>query len=745
MRLMRPWRRRGVLAAALGLLATGLSAAPAAAENPVSTAVTAAAPLPAAVAIQPAIKDLLASRSGPVDTTQCEALFSVACYEPAQIQTAYDEGPLLGRGVTGRGQTIAVIDAFGSPSIAADLATFDQTFGLPAPPSLRVIQPAGAVPPFSSTDSSMIAWASETTVDVEWAHVMAPGASILLVETPVAETEGTTGFAQIVQAENFVINHHLADIISQSFSATEQTLPQGLRSVIPLRSSFVNAFFRDVTVLASSGDDGSTEPLNSAGTELSNTPVTTWPASDPLVTGVGGTQLHLSGTTGSRTAPDSVWNDGNNAKLDQEFFGNSGPDAAASGGGLSVDFPRPGYQSEVRNVVGRARGVPDVSMSAACNGAVDVYESFPGVGPGWYLSCGTSESTPLFAGIVALANQVAHRPLGLINPAMYKLSAERAPGISDVTTGNNTVSFSNGKAVVSVPGHAAKPGYDLASGVGTVDAARFVPELAKAATNRPPHHEPSPCSADADHGDHRDSATAYDDDRDCCPATNGHGDSEHCCPVNNGNDRGQQCCPDSDWNPTEADIVNADAGNSDGHDHCTDSGGSSGSPAPGGPGEGSGPGKTPHPGQGGPPCPGGSTTPAHGSLSGASTGQGTDTSRQVTTAASPTTTGLSATTTGLSATTTTPSATAPGGASTTTAASQTTPTPGQSPASSATTQPASNTPAHPTTGTAQPSTSTSTSLIEGPESTSAQANVSLVVPGGVILASPATVNQLLRE
>ncbi len=62
-------------------------------------------------------------------------------------------------------------------------------------------------------------------------------------------------------------------------------------------------------------------------------------------------------------------------------------------------------------------------MSAACNGAVDVYESFPGVGQGWYLSCGTSESTPLFAGIVALADQMAHRPLGLINPAMYKLSA----------------------------------------------------------------------------------------------------------------------------------------------------------------------------------------------------------------------------------------------------------------------------------------------------------------------------------
>jgi hypothetical protein len=678
----------------LGLLAASLSTVPAAAENAVPAAGSAAAPAPATVAIQPAIKDLLASRSGPVNTTQCEAMFSVACYEPGQIQNAYDEGPLLGRGITGRGQTIAVIDAFGSPTIAADLSTFDKSFGLPAPPSFGIIQPAGAVPPFDPNNSTMIAWASETTVDVEWAHVMAPGASILLVETPVAETEGTTGFPQIVQAENYVINHHLAGIISQSFSATEQTLPQGLRSLIPLRSAYLNAFSRDVTVLASSGDNGSTEPLNSAGTQLSTTPVTTWPASDPLVTGVGGTQLHLSGTTSVRTAPDSVWNDGNNAKLDQEFFGNSGPDAAASGGGLSVDFPRPLYQSGVRSVVGRARGVPDVSMSAACNGAVDVYESFPGVGQGWYLSCGTSESTPLFAGIVALADQVAHQPLGLINPAMYRLSAERAPGVSDVTTGNNSVSFSNGKAVVSVPGHAATRGYDLASGIGTVDAARFVPELARAATNRPPDHDR--CSADADRDGHHDAATAYDFDRDCCPAINGQGHSQHCCPTNNGNDRGQQCCPDPDWSPNAAGAMNpAGPGTGDGHDRCTDFNGNSSWSAPGSEDQGSGPGPT---------------IPT--------------TTRQLTTA-----TALSAPVTGGS-----PTTPAVGAGN-----------PGQATGSPATAQPAGQIQPYGTSATAQPSTSTSTSPATASGSGATPGNVSLVVPNGVILGSPATVSQLLRE
>jgi subtilase family serine protease len=97
--------------------------------------------------------------------------------------------------------------------------------------------------------------------------------------------------------------------------------------------------------------------------------------------------------------------------------------------------------------------------------------------------CGTSEATPLFAGIVALADQQAGHPLGLINPALYAMSASGAPGIVDVTSGNNTVSFKQ-NGLHTVTGFQALPGYDLASGVGTVDAATFVPELAKAAGGR---------------------------------------------------------------------------------------------------------------------------------------------------------------------------------------------------------------------------------------------------------------------
>src|SRR6202012_1457027 len=182
----------------------------------------------------------------PPTTAQCESAYSVACYEPGQIQAAYNLEPLYQAGVTGRGQTIVIVDSFGSPTIASDLATFDKTFSLPAPPSLKIIQPPGKVPTYDPTNSDMVGWAGETTLDVEYAHTIAPGANILLVETPVLETEGVTGFPQIVTAENYVIDHHLGDVISQSFSATEETFTS-YGQLAPLRSAYVNAYHHGVT------------------------------------------------------------------------------------------------------------------------------------------------------------------------------------------------------------------------------------------------------------------------------------------------------------------------------------------------------------------------------------------------------------------------------------------------------------------------------------------------------------------
>jgi subtilase family serine protease len=430
--------------------------------------------------LRPGVLHARHATSQPPTTAECESDFQIACYEPGQIQTAYNLEPLFQRGVTGRGQTIVIVDSFGSPTIRHDLQVFDQTFGLPAPPSLKIIQPAGAVPPYDPNNSDMVGWAGETTLDVQYAHTMAPGANILLVETPVSETEGVTGFPQIVEAENYVVNHHLGSVISQSFGATEQTFPNKA-TLESLRSAVKNAAAHHVTVLAASGDSGAADVGLDESTYYLY-PVTGWPPSDPLVTAVGGTQLHLN-AAGQHTSPDTVWNDTYSKATQEYIFGNAGPNPLAGGGGKSIFFSRPWYQDGVKNVVGNSRGVPDISMSAACNGAVDTYNSYGGIPAGWYPTCGTSEATPIFSGVVALADQVAGHSLGLINPALYQLSAAHAPGIVDVTSGNTTVSFTQNGKLYTVKGGSAKHGYDLASGVGTINGAYFVPELAWAASH----------------------------------------------------------------------------------------------------------------------------------------------------------------------------------------------------------------------------------------------------------------------
>ena len=404
-----------------------------------------------------------APTAGPLTTAQCEKLRGIACYNPDQLRAAYHLPALYAKGVTGKGQTIMIVDSFGSPTIKADLAAFDKQFGYPAPPNFTVIAPVGKITKFDPN------WAGETTLDVEYAHALAPGANILLVETPVSETEGVTGFPQIVAAEKYAMAHYKVGVISQSFGATEQTFPK-TKLPAALRAAYTDAASRKVTVLAASGDAGATD-YKSDQVNYYTSRVTSWPDSDPLVTAVGGTQLRQTAAGYKSVA----WND----TYDQAWQGSACPSPVASGGGKSAFFARPAYQTGVRAVAGTRRGVPDISMSAACDGAVSIYSSYGGAA-GWSLTCGTSEATPEFAAIVALADQVAGHPLGNINPALYRLSARHVPGIVDVTSGNNTVSFFQGTSVspVRVKGYAATKGYDLVTGVGTVSAPAFVHELA---------------------------------------------------------------------------------------------------------------------------------------------------------------------------------------------------------------------------------------------------------------------------
>jgi subtilase family serine protease len=471
----------GVTALAAGIVA---AAAPAgsAATRPDSTA-GATAP---GIITKPGAVRLGKATQSPPSTAYCKQDYGIDCFSPEQIRTAYDLAPVYANKVTGKGETIVIVDSFGSPTIAHDLGVFDKAYDLPAPPSLKVIAPAGKIPPWNKNNDDMTGWAGETTLDVEWAHSIAPGASILLVETPVSETEGVTGFPQIVQAENYVLAHHLGDVISQSFSATEETFghspAQDLATInkYHLRTAYQRAASEGVTVLTATGDSGVADVGLDEETYYT-TPVTSWPDSDPLVTGVGGTQV-IEG--GNHNYSQVTWNDTYSKATQEAIFGDAGPNPLASGGGLSVLFSRPTWQNapQVKSVVGTHRGVPDISMSGSCSGAVNTYQSFPeaGVPAGWYPVCGTSEATPEFAGIVALADQVAHHPLGLINKTLYTLSAKKAPGIVDITKGNNGVSFTQGTPPVTtkLAGFDALPGYDLATGVGTVNAKYFVYELA---------------------------------------------------------------------------------------------------------------------------------------------------------------------------------------------------------------------------------------------------------------------------
>jgi len=410
----------------------------------------------------------LAKRGTAPPTTQdCLDAFGVSCYSPLQLEKAYDLPPLYNAGLDGRGKTIVIVDSFGSPTIDHDLAQFDSDFGLPAPPSLDVITPAGTPPPFDPANDDMVGWAFETTLDVEYAHAMAPGAKILLVETPVSETEGETGFPEIVEAENFVIDHDLGDVISQSFGATEETF-KSPQSLLSLRGAIQNAARHGVTMLAASGDSGSAN-VGLDETTFFRTPTVIWPSSDPLVTSVGGTQLHLD-AAGNRLAPDNVWND---IPIGID---------AAGGGGPSHVFPAPDYQDHTKTGTG-ARATPDISMSAAVDGGAVVFHSFGGAPVGYDIVGGTSEATPLFSGIVAIADQIAGRRLGLINPTLYDRLAGRhgGSGIPDITLGDNTFTVLDDKGApeFTVPGFKAVKGYDMASGLGSVDATPFTTQLAK--------------------------------------------------------------------------------------------------------------------------------------------------------------------------------------------------------------------------------------------------------------------------
>ena len=402
----------------------------------------------------------LGSQPPPTDA-QCFAAIGLHCYSPQQIRTAYGVTTLINNGDTGAGQTIVIIDSFGSPTIQSDLETFDAGYGLPDPPSFKVLAPLGTVP-FDPTNSDMVGWAEETSLDVEWSHALAPGANIVLLTSPVDETEGVQGMPQFLQLEQYALDHHLGNIISQSWGATENTLftPAGEAVFASFEAFYLRAALQHVTVLASAGDTGATNYELNVST-LYSFPVVGFPASSPLVTAVGGTSL-MADTSGNYQS-ETVWDTTTNG----------------GGGGISQFFHEPNYEeahlhSSVKKELNQHRGIPDISYNADPNTSILVYISFLGpAAAGYYFIGGTSEGSPQWAGIIADANQLAGHPLGFLNEALYRLgdSSDAAASFHDITVGNNNFG--------GVTGYNATPGWDLASGWGTPQAETLVTNLIK--------------------------------------------------------------------------------------------------------------------------------------------------------------------------------------------------------------------------------------------------------------------------
>ena len=453
-----------VLTAVAGGAVTGGGAALGATAGSGSSA--AAASDPGALIVHPAASNVHRVSMAPVpfSNAQCEATFQISCYVPDQVEAAYNLPALYRQGIKGKGRTIVIVDAFGSPTISDDLLQFDQYLGLGTPP-LRIVK-VGHVPAFNPGNGDMIGWADETTLDVEYAHAGAPSAKIVLVEVARETVQS------LALGVKYAVQHKLGDVISLSWGAPEQAL--GRQFVSAYSSIFSQAAKSHVSVVVSSGDSGVSGQDDNGN--YYRHPVASWPATSPYVTAVGGTRLNLN-ASGARNGLDTAWNDTYSADVNNFFFGDSGPNPLATGGAKSVDYGRPSYQKAVRGVTGGQRGIPDISMSASCSVAVNVFETFTGGQGGWTASCGTSESAPMFAAVVALADQVAGRPLGLVNPALYALAGKHAPGIVPVASGNNTVSFSG----VTVHGYSVRHGYNLVTGLGSVNGKYLVPELAHSA------------------------------------------------------------------------------------------------------------------------------------------------------------------------------------------------------------------------------------------------------------------------
>lgn len=346
-------------------------------------------------------------------------------YQPSEVQTAYNLNPLYTAGLDGSGETIVITDAYGSDTIAQDAQAFAAIYGLP-PINLQILKAPGLS---NNPHGVQRNWQFETTLDVEWAHAMAPGANIALVLA--------TDRASLDEAINYAVVHHLGNTISNSWSTIE-----GLGN--PARDLRVNrilemAAAQGIDVNFATGDFGDeTVRVGFASVDF--------PASSPFATGIGGTSLALNPDNtmafqtgwGNNLTRIAETNALNNAPVNPPL--NLGFDGGA-GGGASLTFARPSFQSGL-NVPGNTRLVPDIAMLADSFTGVEIIETIGGqlsVG----VIGGTSLSTPMFSGIMAIAAQQAGHGLGQAAQLVYDLPAGAVTDVTAVSSPNNVTGIIN--------------------------------------------------------------------------------------------------------------------------------------------------------------------------------------------------------------------------------------------------------------------------------------------------------------
>jgi subtilase family serine protease len=434
------WQGRTATLTWLVALVAGLLVA---AAYPVAAASGSKTP---AIAVAPHYK--VAGKADPAapPTFTCQVTTPAQCFGPAQIRAAYGIDKI---DADGAGRTIVIVDAFQAPQIQHDLDLFDSVFELPDT-TVQIVAPDGLTP-FDQNDANQVGWSAEISLDVEWAHAIAPAATIKLV---LAKSNND---ADILSATQYAVDHNLGDVISQSFGEAEQCVDPAIERA--QHRMFAKATLKGITLLASSGDQGAAQPSCDGSTFIK---AASSPATDPLVTAVGGTLLDADGLTGAYHS-ETTWNE---------------PDfEAATGGGFSRIYGTPIFQRQLHLP---SRGVPDVAYNAGINTGVLVVWSTSGQGADLlFIFGGTSAGSPQWAGLTALVAQLRHARVGYLNPQVYALSLVKPVYTAlfhDITTGDNTF---HGEAFgdPTIQGFPAARGWDPATGLGTPKANRLVPVL----------------------------------------------------------------------------------------------------------------------------------------------------------------------------------------------------------------------------------------------------------------------------